>query len=48
MVNVEGHAPTHEPARTIYWIGQGKCPDCGHGNRPELVGGTCPQCGWEQ
>jgi len=46
----EGHAPTSEPARTIYWAnGQGRCPDCKQGReRPELVDGVCPFCGWGQ
>lgn len=43
---VDGHAPTHEPARSAYWIhGQGRCPDCQvSGQRPELVDGQCPHC----
>jgi hypothetical protein len=45
----EGHAPTSEPARTIFWIGKGRCPECQQGReRPELVDGVCPFCGWEQ
>jgi len=45
----DGHAPCKGPARTLYWIGRGRCPDCGRGEtRPELVDGTCPECGWEK
>jgi len=46
----ENHGPTHEPARTIYWIGKGRCPDCIQGReRPQLdADGTCPFCGWSE